>query len=71
MSETVIIAETTAGAVAPATAELVTAAVGMGANPTVIVPCTDAGAANATGFAGVARVIAAKSDVFAAYDAAA
>lgn len=71
MSETVIIAETTGGVVAPSTAELVTAAVGMGANPTVVVPCTDAGAANAAAFDGVGRVIAAKSDVFAAYDAAA
>lgn len=71
MSETVIIAETAGGVVAPSTAELVTAAVGMGANPTVVVPCTDAGAANAAAFDGVGRVIAAKSDVFAAYDAAA
>ena len=71
MSETVIIAETAGGAVAPSTAELVTAAVGMGGQPTVVVPCTDAGAANAAAFSGVARVIAAKSDVFAAYDAAA
>ena len=71
MSETVIIAETAGGAVAPSTAELVTAAVGMGANPTVVVPCTDASVANAAAFAGVGRVIAAKSDVFAAYDAAA
>ncbi|MEG3602537.1 MAG: hypothetical protein VX365_03740, partial [Candidatus Thermoplasmatota archaeon] len=71
MSETVIIAETAGGAVAPSTAELVTAAVGMGANPTVVVPCTDASVANAAAFAGVGRVVAAKSDVFAAYDAAA
>lgn len=71
MSETVIIAETAGGAVAPSTAELVTAAVGMGAHPTVVVPCTDASVANAAAFAGVGRVIAAKSDVFAAYDAAA
>jgi electron transfer flavoprotein alpha subunit len=71
MTETIIIAETNGGAVASATAELVTAALALGASPVVVVPCTDAAAADAAGFAGVSRIIAAKSTVFASYDAAA
>ncbi len=71
MSETIIIAETNGGRVAPSTAELVTAALALGGAPVVVVPCTDAGAADAAAYAGVSRVIAAKSSVFSSYDAAA
>ena len=42
MSESVIIAETSKGSIAPVTAELVSAAIALGTSPTVVVPCTDA-----------------------------
>ena len=42
MSESIIIAETSKGSIAPVTAELVSAAIALGTSPTVIVPCTDA-----------------------------
>jgi electron transfer flavoprotein alpha subunit len=72
MTETIVIAEITKGAVHPTTAELITAANALGSQPVVIVPCTDASIADvAAGMAGVARVIAAKSGVFEHYDAAA
>ena len=71
MTETIIIAEMNGGVVAPATAELVTAALALGGAPVLVVPCTDGASADAAGFAGVSRVIAAKSPVFASYDAAA
>ncbi len=71
MTETIIIAEMNGGVVAPATAELVTAALALGGAPVLVVPCTDGASADAAGFAGVSRVIAAKSPVFSSYDAAA
>ncbi len=72
MSDTIVIAELSKGKVSPTTNELVTAANELGSNPTVIVPCSDSSAANdASNISGVTKVIAAKSDVFANYDAAA
>lgn len=70
MSDTVVIAEISKGALAPVTSELVSAAVAMGSSPVIIVPCTDASIADGAGFAGASRVIACKGDMFANYDAA-
>ena len=71
MTETVVIAETVKGTVHPSTAELITAAQSLGSQPVVVVPCTDASAAEiASCFVGSARVVAAKSSVFEHYDAA-
>ena len=71
MTETIVIAEIVKGAVHPTTAELITAALALGSQPVVIVPCTDASLADgAAQFSGAARILAAKSNVFANYDAA-
>lgn len=69
MSESVIIAETSKGTIAPVTAELVTAAIALGTSPTVVVPCTDASIADSAGFDGVSKTIAVKGDCFTNYDA--
>jgi len=72
MTETIVIAEIVKGVVHPTTAELITAAQALGSQPVVIVPCTDASIADdAAQFSGATRILAAKSDVFANYDAAA
>ena len=71
MTDTIVIAEIVKGAVHPTTAELITAALALGSQPVVVVPCTDASVADgASQFSGVARILAAKSDVFSNYDAA-
>ena len=71
MTETIVIAEIVKGAVHPTTAELITAALALGSQPVVVVPCTDASVADgASQFSGAARILAAKSDVFSNYDAA-
>lgn len=70
MSESIIIAETSRGAVAPVTAELVSAAIALGTSPTVIVPCSDTATADGAGYEGVARTIAVKGACFENYDAA-
>ena len=71
MTETIVLAEIAKGTVLPTTAELITAAQKLGSQPIVVVPCTDASIADiAASYAGSARVIAAKSDVFSNYDAA-
>ena len=71
MTETIVIAEIVKGAVHPTTAELITAALALGSQPVVVVPCTDASVADdASQFSSVARILAAKSDVFSNYDAA-
>jgi len=70
MSESIIIAETSRGAVAPVTAELVSAAIALGTSPTVIVPCSDTATAEGAGYEGVARTIAVKGACFENYDAA-
>ena len=70
MTETVVIAETVKGTVHPSTAELITAAQSLGSQPVVVVPCTDASVADAaSAYSNVSRVVAAKSSVFANYDA--
>ena len=71
MTDTIVIAEIVKGAVHPTTAELITAALALGSQPVVVVPCTDASVADgASQFSGAARILAAKSDVFSNYDAA-
>ncbi len=70
MSESIIIAETGKGSVSAVTAELVSAAIALGTNPIVIVPCTDASMADNAGYDGVARTIAVKGACFENYDAA-
>lgn len=70
MSESIIIAETGKGTVSAVTAELVSAAISLGTNPIVIVPCTDASMADNAGYDGVARTIAVKGACFENYDAA-
>ena len=69
MTNKIVIAELTKGTVNASTAELVSAAQAMGGDVTVVVPCTDASMAEAvTGYDGVSKVIAVKSDVFAGND---
>ncbi len=69
MSESIIIAEINKGAIAPVTAELISAAIALGTTPIVVVPCTDAAIADGAGFEGVSRVIAVKGACFENYDA--
>jgi len=72
MSDTIVIAELSKGKISQTTNELVTAANQLGSSCTIVVPCADSSMANdATNISGVAKVIAAKSDVFSNYDAAA
>ena len=69
MTNKIVIAELTKGTVNASTAELVSAAQAMGGDVTVVVPCTDASMADAvSGYDGVSKVIAVKSDVFAGND---
>ena len=51
MTQTIVIAEMSNNAVHPSTAELVSAALTFGGEPTLVVPCTDA--AQADGAAGM------------------
>ena len=69
MTQTIVIAEMNNNAVHPSTAELVSAAKTFGGEPTLVVPCTDAGHASGAAGMGAANIIAAKSGVFAHYDA--
>ena len=70
MSQTIVIAEISKGAIHPTTAELVTAANALGSAPIVIVPCTDSTIADvAASIQGISKVVALKSDIFATYDA--
>jgi len=70
MSQTIVIAEISKGAIHPTTAELVTAANALGSTPIVIVPCTDSTIADAAAsIQGISKVVALKSDIFATYDA--
>tara|TARA_B100000963_G_scaffold359699_1_gene387812 strand:- start:4808 stop:5740 length:933 start_codon:yes stop_codon:yes gene_type:complete len=72
MSDTIVIAELSKGKISQTTNELVTAANQLGSSCTIVVPCADSSMAkDATNISGVAKVIAAKSDVFSNYDAAA
>ena len=69
MTQTIVIAEMNNNAVHPSTAELVSAANTLGGEPTLVVPCTDAGQASGAAGMGAATIIAAKSGAFAHYDA--
>ena len=72
MTDTIVIAELSKGEISNTTNELVSAAQEMGSSCIVVVPCTDSTMAdNAARISGVSKVIAAKSDVFSNYDAAA
>ena len=71
MTETIVIAEIAKGTIHSTTSELVTAALALGGSPIIIVPCTDASVADAAAtISGASKVIAAKSEAFAHYDAA-
>lgn len=69
MTQTIVIAEMNNNAVHPSTAELVAAAMTFGDAPTVVVPCTDASSADGAANMGAGSILAAKSSVFAHYDA--
>ena len=69
MTQTIVIAEMNNNAIHPSTAELVSAANTLGGEPTLVVPCTDAGQASGAAGMGAATIIAAKSGAFAHYDA--
>ena len=69
MTQTIVIAEMNNNAVHPSTAELIAAAMTFGDAPTVIVPCTEAAAADGAANMGAGTVIAAKSGAFTHYDA--
>ena len=69
MTQTIVIAEMNNNAVHPSTAELVSAANTLGGEPTLVVPCTDAGQASGAAGMGAATIIAAKSGAFSHYDA--
>ena len=70
MINTIVIAELNKGSIHSTTKELVTAAQMLGDSCTVIVPCTDSSVADAiSSTSGVAKVIVAKSEIFASYDA--
>lgn len=71
MTQTIVIAEMTTNGVHPSTAELISAATTFGGEPTLVVPCTDATHADSAANMGAGSILAAKSDVFATYDAAA
>ena len=69
MTQTIVIAEMSNNAVHPSTAELVSAALAFGGEPTLVVPCTDAAQADGAAGMGAGNIIAAKSAAFAHYDA--
>ena len=69
MTQTTVIAEMSNNTVHASTAELVSAAIALGGEPTLVVPCTDASQADAAAGMGAATVIAAKSSAFTHYDA--
>jgi len=70
MTQTTVIAEMSNNTVHASTAELVSAAIALGGEPTLVVPCTDASQADAAAGMGAASVVAAKSGAFSHYDAA-
>ncbi|MAU74056.1 MAG: electron transfer flavoprotein subunit alpha/FixB family protein [Euryarchaeota archaeon TMED132] len=70
MTNTIVIAELNKGSIHSTTKELVSAAQMLGNSCTVIVPCTDSSVADSiSSTSGVAKVIVAKSEIFANYDA--
>ncbi|HIF17033.1 MAG TPA: electron transfer flavoprotein subunit alpha/FixB family protein [Candidatus Poseidoniales archaeon] len=72
MTEIIVIAETKDGIISPVTSELVSAAIVLGGNPTVIVPgVNDTAATSGAAISGVSKVIACVGEQFSNYDAAA
>lgn len=70
MTNTIVIAELNKGSIHSTTKELISAAQMLGNSCTVIVPCTDSSVADSiSSTSGVAKVIVAKSEIFANYDA--
>lgn len=69
MTQTIVIAEMSNNAVHPSTAELVSAALTFGGEPTLVVPCTDPSQAESAAGMGAGTIIAAKSAAFSHYDA--
>ncbi|MBL6890426.1 MAG: electron transfer flavoprotein subunit alpha/FixB family protein [Candidatus Poseidoniaceae archaeon] len=70
MTNTIVIAELNKGSIHSTTKELVSAAQMLGNSCTVVVPCTDSSVADSiSSTSGVAKVIIAKSEIFANYDA--
>ena len=69
MTQTIVIAEMNNNTVHPSTAELVSAAKTFGGEPTLVVPCTDAGQAGGAAGMGAGNIIAAKAAAFEHYDA--
>ncbi|MAR94486.1 MAG: hypothetical protein CMA45_05385, partial [Euryarchaeota archaeon] len=70
MTNTIVIAELNKGSIHSTTKELVSAAQLLGDSCTVVVPCTDSSVADSiSSTSGVAKVIVAKSEIFASYDA--
>jgi len=70
MTDTIVIAELNKGSIHSTTKELVSAAQMLGNSCTVVVPCTDSSIADSIcSTSGVKKVIVAKSNIFANYDA--
>ena len=69
MTQTIVIAEMSNNTVHASTAELVSAAIALGGEPTLVIPCTDATQADGASGMGGASILAAKSSVFSHYDA--
>ena len=70
MTDTIVIAELNKGSIHSTTKELVSAAQMLGNSCTVVVPCTDSSIADSIcSTSGVEKVIVAKSNIFANYDA--
>ncbi len=69
MTQTIVIAEMSNNTVHASTAELVSAAIALGGEPTLVIPCTDATQADGASGMGAASILAAKSSVFSHYDA--
>lgn len=69
MTQTIVIAEMNNNAVHASTAELVSAAIALGGEPTIVVPCTEASQAEGAVGMGAASILAAKSGAFSHYDA--
>ena len=70
MSGSIVIAEMNNGKVSATTAELVSAALAYGSNPTLVIPCTSPSVADGEGYEGVTQVVACVASIFSSFDAA-
>tara|TARA_B100000405_G_scaffold270698_2_gene209846 strand:- start:878 stop:1804 length:927 start_codon:yes stop_codon:yes gene_type:complete len=70
MSGSIVIAEMNDGKVSATTAELVSAALAYGSNPTLVIPCTSPSVADGEGYEGVTQVVACVASIFSSFDAA-